>query len=202
MDVRDVFYFIETYFLDIILFLRFRNEDEISSDDETPALKRLKKLRKTSFPDIMESKGNIYTTVSKSSQQTIITASNTWFTDIWEENKHSKNVRYVPIQLETGHPSTSTPNEGMSKSGNRVKTVPIKLVDVTPNGPSTPSRKPRLHTPVRPVIQAIIDDEDDDDQEVFIINLVQNNTVLLNLYFIFPKTSFLHSSRNEYIYYI
>lgn len=98
---------------------------------------------------------------------------NVLLTDIWEKDKHSKNIRYVPIQIETGHPSTSTPNEGLTKSSNRVKTVPIKLVDVISNGPSTPSRKPRLHTPVRPVIQAIIDDEDDNDQEVlYIINLI------------------------------
>ncbi|CAH0726248.1 unnamed protein product, partial [Brenthis ino] len=132
-------------------FKRDRNDDDISSDDDTPALKRLKKLRKTSFPGIMEPK------------------------DIWEEEKQKKNVRYVPIQIERGHPSTSTPNDGITKLGSRVRTVPIKLVDVTSNGPSTPTRKPRMHTPVRPVIQAVIDDDDDDDQEVTWIEAKQES---------------------------
>lgn len=89
------------------------------------------------------------------------------FTDIWnsKDDKQSKNVRYVPIQIERGHPSTSTPIDYSEKSS-RVRTVPIKLVGVSENGLSTPSRKPRMHTPVKPVIHAVIDDEDDDDQEV------------------------------------
>lgn len=86
-------------------------------------------------------------------------------TDTWEEEKPSKNVRYVPIQIETGHPSTSTPNESTTKVGSRVRHVPIKFVDISSNGPSSTQRKPRMHTPVKPVIRAIIDD-DEDDQEV------------------------------------
>lgn len=90
----------------------------------------------------------------------------TYVADLWDKDeKPSKNVRYVPIQIAAGHPSTSTPNEVPGKSS-RVRTVPIKLVGVSENGPSTPSRKPRMHTPVKPIIHAVIDDEDDDDQEV------------------------------------
>ncbi|XP_063838251.1 uncharacterized protein LOC135087408 isoform X1 [Ostrinia nubilalis] len=121
-------------------FKRDRAEDDFSSDDDTPAFKRLKHLKRTSFPDIM--------------------ATN----DLWDkDDKPSKNVRYVPIQIEAGHPSTSTPNEVPGKSS-RTRTVPIKLVGVSENGPSTPSRKPRIHTPVKPVIHAVIDDEDEDDE--------------------------------------
>ncbi|CAH2104127.1 unnamed protein product [Euphydryas editha] len=124
-------------------FKRDRNDDDFSFENDTPTLKRLKRMRKTSYPDILNSK------------------------DIWEEEKCNKNVRYVPIQIETGHPSTSTPNESTAKLGSRVRQVPIKLVDVSSNGPSSPPRKPRMHTPVRPVIRAIInDDDDEDDQEV------------------------------------
>jgi hypothetical protein len=72
----------------------------------------------------------------------------------------------VPIQIEAGHPSTSTPIEITGKATSRVRTVPIKLVGVTDNG-STPLRKPRLHTPVKPVIHAVIDDEDDDQEVSF-----------------------------------
>lgn len=79
----------------------------------------------------------------------------------------SKNVRLVPIQIEAGHPSTSTPIESSSKFGSRVRTVPIKLVGVSENGPGTPSRKPRMHTPVRPVIHAIVDDDDEPEVSAF-----------------------------------
>ncbi|KAL0895198.1 hypothetical protein ABMA27_013639 [Loxostege sticticalis] len=132
-------------------FKRDRVEDDLSSDDDSPALKRLKHLKRTNFPDIM--------------------ASN----DLWDKDeKPSKNVRYVPIQIAAGHPSTSTPNEVPGKSS-RVRTVPIKLVGVSENGPSTPSRKPRMHTPVKPIIHAVIDDEDDDDQEVTWIESKSDN---------------------------
>lgn len=96
-------------------------------------------------------------------------------TDTWEEEKPSKNVRYVPIQIETGHPSTSTPNESTTKVGSRVRHVPIKFVDISSNGPSSPQRKPRMHTPVKPVLRAIIDDDDDDedDQEVYKLILLK-----------------------------
>lgn len=80
------------------------------------------------------------------------------FTDLWEEDKPSKNVRYIPIQVETGYPSTSTPNEGL-RLGCSTRNVPIKLVEM-PNGPSTPARKPRIHTPV---YKAIIDENEDDE---------------------------------------
>lgn len=82
-------------------------------------------------------------------------------TDTWyRKERPSQNVRYVPIEVESGHPSTSTPIDASERLG-RVRNVPIKLVKE--NGPSTPARKPRMHTPVRPVIHAVIDDEDDDD---------------------------------------
>lgn len=87
------------------------------------------------------------------------------FLDDWDTpEKHSKNVRYVPIQIE-GQASTSTPNEPLKM--NRVRNVPIKLVGFSENGPSTPSRKPRKHTPVRPVC-ALLDD-DNEEPEVSIL---------------------------------
>ncbi|CAG9566448.1 unnamed protein product [Danaus chrysippus] len=118
-------------------FKRDRNDDDFSSDEESPVLKRLKKMPKTSFPDVMDSK------------------------DMWSEEKQNKNVRYIPIQIESGHPSTSTPIDVTSKLGSRFRTVPMKL---TSNGPS-PVQRPRKHTPVRPVAQPVIVDEDD-QQEV------------------------------------
>nr|XP_021197052.2 sentrin-specific protease 1 isoform X1 [Helicoverpa armigera] len=133
-------------------FKRDRADDDLSSDDETPALKRLKQLKRTSFPDIMS-------------------ANDEWSKD----ERQSKNVRYVPIQIE-GHASTSTPNESLNKS--RVRTVPIKLVGLTENGPATPLRKPRKHTPVRPVIHdihAVLDDEND-EQEVTWLESKPENT--------------------------
>lgn len=83
--------------------------------------------------------------------------------DDWDK-KEKHNVRYVPIQVEAGHPSTSTPNVRPERS-DRVRTVPIKVMGAAENGPGTPARKPRVHTPVRPVIHAVIDDEDDDDED-------------------------------------
>lgn len=73
----------------------------------------------------------------------------------------------MPIQLESDHPSTSTPIEAKS----RVRSVPIKLIGLSENGLSTPSRKPRIHTPVRPVIHAVVDD-DNDDPEVGLLYFV------------------------------
>ncbi|KAJ2953957.1 hypothetical protein O0L34_g1594 [Tuta absoluta] len=125
-------------------FKRDRADDDFSSEDDFPALKRLKQLKRTSFPDIMASK------------------------DPWEREESASKVRYVPIQVEAGHPSTSTPNDA-GKFGSRGRSVPIKLVGVSENGPGTPARKPRMHTPVRPVIHAVIDDDDDDEQEVTLI---------------------------------
>ncbi|XP_060801205.1 sentrin-specific protease 1-like isoform X2 [Amyelois transitella] len=119
-------------------------DDGFSSDDESPALKKLKQLKRTSFPGIMD--------------------------DLWEkEDKTSKNVRYVPIQIEAGHPSTSTPNHVvLGKPASRERTVPIKVLGMSENGPSVlKNRSPRMHTPVRPIIHAVVDDDDDeDDQEV------------------------------------
>ncbi|XP_045760698.1 sentrin-specific protease 1-like isoform X2 [Maniola jurtina] len=121
----------------------WKNDDDISSDDDLPTLKRQKKLRKTSFPDILSTR------------------------DMWDnEDRPAKNVRYIPIQVETGHPSTSTPNEASIRN-NRVRTVPIKLVDGS-NGRSTPSRKPRLQ-PVTPIFRADVDDTEDDDEEVILV---------------------------------
>ncbi|KAL4704662.1 hypothetical protein ACJJTC_013446 [Scirpophaga incertulas] len=122
---------------------RDRVDDDLSSDDDSPALKKLRHLKKSKFPDIMSSN------------------------NVWDKgDTQYKHVRYVPIQIESGHPSTSTPNETSVKSTSRVRTVPIKLVGVAENGESTPYRKPRMHTPVKPVIHAVIDDEDDNEQEV------------------------------------
>lgn len=68
----------------------------------------------------------------------------------------------MPIQLEAGHPSTSTPIEPVNQ-GSRIRNVPIKYIPVLENGSGTPARKPRIHTPVRPVINCA-DDYDDDDE--------------------------------------
>lgn len=132
-------------------FKRDREDDDFSSDDGTPAIKKHRQLKRSNFPHIMSSN------------------------DRWEDDKpsSSKNVRYVPIQVETGYPSTSTPNE----SKGRFRSVPIKFLGFTENGPSTPPRKPRMHTPVRPVIHAVVDDDDDnDDQEVTWIGTKENTS--------------------------
>ncbi|XP_034824111.1 sentrin-specific protease 2-like isoform X2 [Maniola hyperantus] len=121
----------------------WKNDDDISSDDDLPTLKRQKKLRKTSFPDILSTR------------------------DMWDdEDRPAKNVRYIPIQVEAGHPSTSTPYEASSRN-NRVRTVPIKLVGSS-NGRTTPSRKPRLQ-PVTPIVRTDVDDTEDDDEEVVLV---------------------------------
>ncbi|XP_075992788.1 uncharacterized protein LOC142987718 isoform X2 [Anticarsia gemmatalis] len=125
-------------------------DDDLSSDDDTPALKKLRQLKRTSFPDKM-------------------TSNDHW--DIDENAGTSKNVRYVPIQVDPGHPSTSTPNESKS----RVRMVPVQLVGLSENGPNTPSRKPRMHTPVRPVIHTVVDD-DNDDQEITWVEAKENKS--------------------------
>lgn len=83
---------------------------------------------------------------------------------MWDKEERQSKVRYVPIQVEAGHPSTSTPNEPSGKYTSRVRTVPVQLVEISKNGGLTPIRKPRMHTPVRPVVHAVI--EDDDEPEV------------------------------------
>ncbi|KAM3957697.1 LOW QUALITY PROTEIN: uncharacterized protein ACR2FA_008270 [Aphomia sociella] len=118
-------------------FKRDRAEDDFSSDEDTPALKKLKHLRRSNFPDIM--------------------AEN----DFWVKEDKSK-VRYVPIQVETGHPSTSTPNR-VSEKHSKFRSVPIKLVGVKENGPSTQYQKAPQR---RSVIHTVVDDDDDGDQEV------------------------------------
>ncbi|XP_047544834.1 sentrin-specific protease-like isoform X1 [Vanessa atalanta] len=143
-------------------FKRDRTDDDFCLGNDTPTLKRLKTMRKTSFPDIMDSK------------------------DMWEERKQNNNFRYVPIRLETGHPSTSTPKESTQNIGSRVRAVPIKLVDVSSNGPTTSQRKSGMQTQARPVIRAIIKDDDDDEneQEVTWIETKPNNktpNVYINL---------------------
>lgn len=87
---------------------------------------------------------------------------------MWGKEEKQSKVRYVPIQVEKGYPSTSTPIEQPSKFS-RLRTVPIELVEISENGGSTPSRKPRMHTPVRPVIHAVVDDDDDDEDEPMVI---------------------------------
>lgn len=61
--------------------------------------------------------------------------------------------------------------------------MPIQLVGLSENGPATPSRKPRKHTPVRPVIHALIDDEND-DTDVSIILLFIKETFIFPGYFL------------------
>lgn len=68
----------------------------------------------------------------------------------------------MPIQVEAGHPSTSTPYDVSGKT--RGKAVPIKLMGLTENGASTPTRKPRMHTPLRPVVHAVLEDDDPEVQ--------------------------------------
>ncbi|XP_053625390.1 sentrin-specific protease 1-like isoform X2 [Plodia interpunctella] len=134
-------------------------DDGFSSDEDSPALKKLKHLKRTSFPDIMD--------------------------DLWDkEEKPSKNVRYVPIHIEAGHPSTSTPNHiVIGRPATRERTVPIKVLGMSENGPSVlQTRSPRMHTPVRPIIHAVVDDEDDDDQEVtYVERKPQKPTKYINL---------------------
>lgn len=77
--------------------------------------------------------------------------------------KPTKNVRYVPIQLETGHPSTSTPNVLPVKPPNRYRLVSDISGDANKNG-STYLLKPKVASPVRQVVQAVIDDDDDEEE--------------------------------------
>lgn len=63
-----------------------------------------------------------------------------------------------------------------------MRTVPIQLVGLSENGPATPSRKPRKHTPVRPVIHALIDDENDDTDVSYII--VYKGNIIFRDYFL------------------
>lgn len=84
------------------------------------------------------------------------------------DEKPAKNVRYIPIQVEAGHPSTSTPYVG-SRIGNRMQSVPVKQVDSSNriHWPSTPSGKARFQ-PVRQVVHQVIeDDSEDNDEEVW-----------------------------------
>ncbi|GBP87024.1 hypothetical protein EVAR_63986_1 [Eumeta japonica] len=120
---------------------RDRTDDDVSSDEETPVLKRLKQLRKTNFPELL--------TNCRESERN-------------EELKPSK-MRIVPIQIEK-QPSTSTPIE----NNTRERIIPIKLHGLSENGLKTTSRRLQMHSPVRPVVaHAIIDD--DDEPEVTVI---------------------------------
>ncbi|XP_011553362.3 sentrin-specific protease 1 [Plutella xylostella] len=124
-------------------FKRDRIDDDPSLHEGSPALKRHRTLPKSAFPDIMS-------------------------LNDWDKDERSRSkVRYVPIQFEGG-PSTSTPNIESQKLGSQVRSVPIKLVDVSRNGTGTPARRPRIHTPVRPVIHAVIDDDDDDNEVTWV----------------------------------
>lgn len=129
-------------------FKRDREDDFSSDDNELPAHKRLRQLKRTSFPDM--------------------SLNDPW--DIENNASSSKNVRYVPIQIEAGHPSTSTPN--VSKG--HIRTVPIKVVGLSENS-STPTRKPRMHTPVRPVIHAVVDDDNDEPEITWVQTSQQEN---------------------------
>lgn len=110
-------------------------------------------------------------------------------TDLWGREERQSKVRYVPIQVEAGHPSTSTPNESPGKFSGRVRTVPVQLVKVSKNGGFTPARKPRMHTPVRPVVHAVIDD--DDEPEVFNERLTFNINIEIVELAITTKNIFL-----------
>lgn len=97
--------------------------------------------------------------------------------DHWEMEKPAKNVRYVPIQIESGHPSTSTPIDNrvlLQKTGSRGRTVPVQVTGMKENGPATPARKPRVHTPVRPVLHVL----EDDDDEVTIITFYKTDLLV------------------------
>ncbi|XP_041970249.1 sentrin-specific protease 1-like isoform X2 [Aricia agestis] len=124
-------------------------DDEFSSDDEVPVLKRLKKLPKTTFPEISSK-------------------------DIWNDmsSKKGKNVRYVPIEVEAGHPSTSTPNDEQIKLAGRSRIIPNKFINITRNGTETPYRKPRVHSPIRPAIHNVTDE--DDEPEVTLVETKQH----------------------------
>ncbi|XP_013136078.1 PREDICTED: sentrin-specific protease 1-like isoform X2 [Papilio polytes] len=136
-------------------------DGDSSSDDDLPSLKRFRQLRKTNFPDVTP---------------------NYDVSDIMSV-KPTKNVRYVPIQLETGHPSTSTPNVLPVKPPNRYRLVSDISGDANKNG-STYLLKPKVASPVRQVVQAVIDDDDDDENPK--VSLVENKpenkkTVYINL---------------------
>lgn len=128
-------------------FKRDRGDEGFSSEDDTPAFKRPKQLMKTVFPTTMSTNSN---------------------TNGWGTEEKRSNIRYVPIQLESGYPSipsTSTPMESAAKHEARARTVPIQLVGVRDKRLNSPIRKPTNHNPI---VHAIIDD-DDVDQEVKIV---------------------------------
>ncbi|XP_013178767.1 PREDICTED: sentrin-specific protease 1-like isoform X1 [Papilio xuthus] len=120
---------------------RDRADDESSSDDDLPSLKRFRQLRKTNFPDVMS-------TNDLSEIKTV---------------KPAKNVRYVPIQIESGHPSTSTPNVLPVRTPTRLRLVSDIVGDVNKNG-STYLLKSKVRSPVRQVVQAVVDDSDEDEE--------------------------------------
>ncbi|XP_068621181.1 uncharacterized protein [Battus philenor] len=109
-----------------------RTDDEVSSDEDVPALKRQRQLRKTNYPNIMATKE--------------------------KDNKEAKNVRYIPIHVEPDYPSTSTPNVASSRKANR-HSMPIKLIGVSENG-SPGSRYSKTEV-TRPVIHAVLDNDDE-----------------------------------------
>lgn len=76
-------------------------------------------------------------------------------------------MRHVPIIVDPGYPSTSTPIETGAKLS-RVHAIPINVKHTKENGSFTPGRKPRMHTPVHSLSQVVYDD-DDDEPEVSII---------------------------------
>lgn len=81
------------------------------------------------------------------------------FSDLLKDKSYN-NVRIVPIEIEDGHPSTSTPYVNKE---NRIRTVPVKLIG-RQNGSYTPNSKTNSkETVVRAVL---IDDDDDDENEV------------------------------------
>lgn len=89
-------------------------------------------------------------------------------TDRLNKPENSTKFRYIPIEVEPGHPSTSTPNES-GKYARRIRTVPIQLVEARENGDDVPSLKSRSHIPANNVVHVI-----DDDSEVSLDICIHN----------------------------
>ncbi|XP_052747047.1 sentrin-specific protease 1 isoform X2 [Bicyclus anynana] len=111
----------------------WKNDDDSLSEDDNLSMRRVK-FPKTSF------------------------SSNVNMRDIWEDEDTGQNVRYIPIQVETAYPNTSTPNHRLKYSSPE-RAVPVKVVDRS-NGPSPPMKARVLA--VKPVLTLEVDDESDE----------------------------------------
>lgn len=76
--------------------------------------------------------------------------------------KPAKDVRYVPIQIDPGYPSTSTPNILPVRTASKFRVISERLGDENRNGSSI-LLKSKANTRVRPAVQAVLDDDDDDE---------------------------------------